>query len=1021
MPGSDAESIASQEKPANGLTASPEALSTIGSVHEHLNGAQEGDGGYAARGPGGSDAESEGIEEEEDGDDGSGEGESGEDREDEDEEDEEDEDEDEPALKYERFEGVLHDLLKKDSASAVSYANKRLTLGTHAGIVHVLDMSGQRIKSVKPHSASIIDICTDETSDFIATASMDGQVVIHSMSTPEAYSFDMKRPMRTVALEPNFAKRSSRAFICGGMAGNLVLHEKGWLGHKETLLHSGEGPIWQVRWRGRLIAWANDMGVKIYDTTSQMRIIFIDRHADSPRADLFKCNLHWQDDSTLLIAWADEIKVARIRARQRGAGNNAPNVPPLMVEITAVFQLDCMLAGIVPHSMSSPVLAPPTNGTSNHTRPASISSLPPPALTSFLVLAYTPPDPSLLRGNEVATTHAEQARKAAERPELRIISRAGEELAADALTFTGYERFGCNDYILVDIPSDDGETYYIVLSPKDIVVVRPRDWRDHVTWLVERKRYEEALDELERRQSMGEQMGGEEDALSATQIGQRYIEHLVSEGKYQEAAHLCPKVCGQDTKRWEDWIFVFTQQHRLQAIIPYVPTDSPTLGHLVYEMILAYFLSNDRQALLKTIQDWPKGIYDISAVIVAVQSELDRAPSSSSSVSAAPDTVILMECLAELYMANRQYGKALPFFIRLRRPNVFDLIRDHNLFTAVQDQALLLVEFDHELSEKRRKDGDESVDFERGAAITLLVDHIHSIPIGRVVQQLQGRPYYLYVYLDALSAHDQHLTSRVGLYAEYAPHRLIDFLRVSNYYNLERAFRECEKRDLVPEMVFLLGRMGDNKRALNLIIERLGDVHRAIEFAKEQHDDDLWEDLLKYSESRPTFIRGLLENVGAEIDPIRLIRRIKNGLEIPGLKAALIKILHDFNLQMSLLEGCQMILNGDAADLARHLHTDQTAGFFLNGKTICSICSLPLIQTPQPLLLLYLCRHVVHAHCANGDAPSVPYHESDDVDLDLDNTGHTNMNARVARTALIRAKISSGCPACLKKAEGGRS
>ena len=32
-----------------------------------------------------------------------------------------------------------------------------------------------------------------------------------------------------------------------------------------------------------------------------------------------------------------------------------------------------------------------------------------------------------------------------------------------------------------------------------------------------------------------------------------------------------------------------------QAIIPYVPTESPTLGHLVYEMILAYFLAHDRQ------------------------------------------------------------------------------------------------------------------------------------------------------------------------------------------------------------------------------------------------------------------------------------------------------------------------------------------------------------------------------------------------------------------------------------------
>ena len=30
----------------------------------------------------------------------------------------------------------------------------------------------------------------------------------------------------------------------------------------------------------------------------------------------------------------------------------------------------------------------------------------------------------------------------------------------------------------------------------------------------------------------------------------------------------------------------------------------------------------------------------------------------------------------------------------------------------------------------------------------------------------------------------------------------------------------------MPEMVFLLGQMGDNKKALTLIIERLGDVNR---------------------------------------------------------------------------------------------------------------------------------------------------------------------------------------------------
>lgn len=43
---------------------------------------------------------------------------------------------------------------------------------------------------------------------------------------------------------------------------------------------------------------------------------------------------------------------------------------------------------------------------------------------------------------------------------------------------------------------------------------------------------------------------------------------------------------------------------------------------------------------------------------------------------------------------------------------------------------------------------------------------------------------------------------------------------------IQQAYRICTQQDMVPEMVFLLGKMGDNKQALNLIIERLGDVNR---------------------------------------------------------------------------------------------------------------------------------------------------------------------------------------------------
>lgn len=80
------------------------------------------------------------------------------------------------------------------------------------------------------------------------------------------------------------------------------------------------------------------------------------------------------------------------------------------------------------------------------------------------------------------------------------------------------------------------------------------------------------------------------------------------------------------------------------------------------------------------------------------------------------------------------------------------------------------------------------------------------------------------------------------------------------------------------------------------------------------------------------FIRGLLENVGSDINPLRLIRRIKDGLEIPGLKPAIIKILQASNLQVSLLEGAGKILNGDAIMLAQRLHRAQTGGVYAAGK-----------------------------------------------------------------------------------------
>jgi len=587
-------------------------------------------------------------------------------------------------------------------------------------------------------------------------------------------------------------------------------------------------------------------------------------------------------------------------------------------------------------------------------------------------------------------------RKPAQRPELRIISSNGEEISSDALNIKLFQRYQPNDYCLCYLVPPrpetgkrkkvDDESLY-VMSPKDLILVELRNRSDHISWMIEHQNYEGAMKEVEQAGLAGAH------GYSLSEIGQKYLSHLISQGQFQVAANASPPILANDVEAWEDWIFMLTEKGQLDVIIPYVPTESPRLAKVVYQVILVHLLKSNPQEMLNTIRSWSPELYSIPAVLSAA---LDRLSHDSES------SHILMTCIAELYILNHQPGKAVSYLLRLRKPEVFDLIKDNNLFTDVQDQALLMIEFSDELNrqkmvrlkdegsdEKDQATGattpDEKSPHEYSAAIDLLVQHTYSIPVARVIAQLTDHRRYQYLYLDALFELDPSLGTdyadlHVDLFAEFNRQRLMKFLRASTFYNLDKAYQICQDLNFVPEMVYLLGRMGNNRKALFLIIDRIGDVHRAIEFAKEQNDDDLWEDLLRYSETRPAFIRGLLDNVGSEIDPIRLIRRIQNGLEIPELKASIIKILHDFHLQISLIEGCRSIMFSDCRDLSNVYYTSQTLGALGDPSLRCQKCNRLLTERHQAggaseggnetveekgerLSIMFLCRHSFHSLC----------------------------------------------------------
>ena len=106
--------------------------------------------------------------------------EEGDDDDEDDDDDEEEEEELEPRLKYERLGNDLSQILSKDAASALSVHPKFCALGTHWGVIHILDPQGNNIvgKEINAHTTTVNQITIDAAGDHIASCSDDGRVVI---------------------------------------------------------------------------------------------------------------------------------------------------------------------------------------------------------------------------------------------------------------------------------------------------------------------------------------------------------------------------------------------------------------------------------------------------------------------------------------------------------------------------------------------------------------------------------------------------------------------------------------------------------------------------------------------------------------------------------------------------------------------------------------------------------------------------------------------------------------------------
>lgn len=432
-------------------------------------------------------------------------------------------------------------------------------------------------------------------------------------------------------------------------------------------------------------------------------------------------------------------------------------------------------------------------------------------------------------------------------------------------------------------------------------------------------------------------------------IGDLWLQQLVAAKNWPLAGRTAGKVLGTSS-RWEHWVCTFAQANKFDDITPYIPSTSPganpPLPSLVYEVVLGHYIAVDRPRLLDLLEVWWPEMFDVRSVVSAIEARLEAGEVGEESVEGGVrgrDWRILVEVLARLYAADGRVREALGCWIRCQNAEkAFEVIRAEKLGEAVADdvRGLLMLRVSREQVLSATLGELEELSAE---AVALLVEEAHrgTVTPETVIRQLNsGRKApafqpFLFFYLRALwrgppqkegeealprrkfdrrvdEGHalvEDHADLAIALFAEYDRELLLTFLKASSVYSYERAAQICEQRHYIPELVHILSKTGQTKRALSLIIGELGDVSQAIAFAKE--NGELWDDLLEYSMTRPRFIRGLLSEVGTAISPAKMVRRIPEGLEIEGLREGIQRLVREFEIQFSISEGVAGVLRGE--------------------------------------------------------------------------------------------------------------
>ena len=201
----------------------------------------------------------------------------------------------------------------------------------------------------------------------------------------------------------------------------------------------------------------------------------------------------------------------------------------------------------------------------------------------------------------------------------------------------------------------------------------------------------------------------------------------------------------------------------------------------------------------------------------------------------------------------------------------------------------------------------------------------------------------------------------VKLYAEFDAIQLRQFLHISMHVTLSKALNECQKQlskntdqkcqdNLNDCYQFILHRMGNFREALEVILVRLKNVAKAVQYVEKQADKSLWNELIERTVNNAgKLMPELLDAIKGhpKVDVRDLIDKIPPQLHIEGLRQKLIAIFEEFGREKSVTHGTTNILRNDCLKLKERLTQQARQGILINNSQneesfFCTICNVPL-------------------------------------------------------------------------------